>query len=58
MFPKLHTPKNVVATRPVSEHPSAVNILTGFKHRWSMQKSTFILHFHHSDIDIARKRPS
>ena len=41
---------------PVSEYPSAGNELTGPKHCRSLQESTFILRFIHSDIDRAWKR--
>ena len=41
-----------------SEHPPAVNILTGPKHCESLQQSTFILIFHSSDIDRGGKHPS
>ena len=43
---------------PVSEHPSAVNMLTGPKHYRSLQDSTFILLCHYSDIEKAGKHPS
>ena len=42
---------------PVSEDPSAVNVLTCPKHCRSLQESIFIL-FYHSDIDRAVKSPS
>ena len=39
------------------EHLLAVNMLTGPKHLRNPPKGTFILRFHHSDIDKAGKRP-
>ena len=42
---------------PFSEHPSGVNVLTGGKNCRSLQESTFILLFHHSDIDRTGKHP-
>ena len=39
----------------VSEHSAAVNVLTGQTHSRTLQKGTFILHFHYSDIDRARR---
>ena len=41
----------------VSEHPTAVHVLTGPKHYKSVQEGTFILLVHHSDVDRAGKRP-
>ena len=41
-----------------SEHPSALNVLTGAKYCRSLKMSTLVLFFHHSDIDRTRKRPS
>ena len=43
---------------PVSEHLSAVNILTGPKHGRSLQQITFIHFLQHFDKDRAGKRPS
>ena len=43
---------------PVSEHPSAGNVLTAPKLCRSLRRSTFILLFHHSDIDRASERPT
>ena len=43
---------------PVSEDLSGVNVLTGPKHCRSLQEMTFIVVFHYSDIDRARKLPS
>ena len=45
-------------TGPASEHPSAVNVLTGLKHWRSLQESTFIPFFHNFETDTAGKRPS
>ena len=44
-------------TSLVSEYPLAVNDLTGPAHCRTREKWTFILHFHHSDIDKARRGP-
>ena len=43
-------------TRPILERRLAVNVLTGPKRCRSLQESTLILPFYHSDIDRARKR--
>ena len=47
-----------VTAGPVLEYPSAVNVLTGPKHCKALQESIFIILFHHSDINIAWKRPA
>ena len=44
-------------TALVSEHPAAVNELTGPAHCRTLQRRTFILHFHHSELDRAGRRP-
>ena len=36
-------------TRLLSENPVTVNVLTSIKNSWDLQKSTFILLFHHSE---------
>ena len=41
---------------PISEHPSSVNVLVGPKDCRSLQQTTSLPVFHHSDIDKARKR--
>ena len=41
----------------VSEHPSAVNVLAGPAHYRTLQRRTFILRFHHSELDRAGRRP-
>ena len=41
----------------VSERHEAVNLLTGPTHSRTPQKQTFILCFHHSDIDRAGTCP-
>ena len=41
---------------PVSQHPLAVNLLTGTKHCWNLGGSTFILFFHHYEISWVRKK--
>ena len=38
-----------------SECPLAVNLLTSLKNSWNLQKSTFILLFHHSQPNWVRK---
>ena len=45
-------------TGPVSEHPLAVNVLTGPKHCRLLQESTFIVLFHSSEVHRARKDAS
>ena len=42
----------------VSEHRSAVNVLTGFTHWITLQKCTLMLRFHHFDLDQAGRRQS
>ena len=39
----------------VSENPLAVNVLTSPKNSWNLHKSAFILLFHHSGPNRARK---
>ena len=36
---------------PISEHPSAVNMLKCAKHCWNLYISTFIIYFYHSEGD-------
>ena len=38
----------------VSEHPLLVKVLTGPKHCWNLHNNTFILWFHHSEINVDR----
>ena len=40
---------------PVSENPLAVNVLTSPRNYWNLQKSIFILLFHHSEPNWVRK---
>ena len=42
----------------VSEHPSALNVLNGPKYCTTLQKQTFIVRFHHCDLDGPGKRSS
>ena len=41
-----------------SEHPSAPNVLNGPKYCTTLQKQTFIVRFHHCDLDGPGKRSS
>ena len=43
---------------PISEHPSAVNVLKRAKHSRSLTESAFMLIFPHSDIEWPEKRLS
>ena len=43
-------------TGSVSENPFAVNVLTSSKNCWNLQKSTFILLFHHSGTKLSLKK--
>ena len=40
----------------LSEHPSAINVLTCPTHCRTLQKQTFIVRFQHTGIDRARKK--
>ena len=42
-------------TRLLSENPVTVNVLTSIKNSWDLEKSTFILLFHHSEPRWVRK---
>ena len=57
---KLIHSKNVVTemrSRSCFRTPFGINVLTVPKHCGSLEKSTFILPCHHSDIGRARKHP-
>ena len=41
----------------VSQDPAAVNVLTGPTQCRTLQKRTFILHFHHYGLGRCGKRP-
>ena len=44
-------PKSLLPKGPVSEHPAAVNVLTGPQNCWNLQESNFIPLFHDFELE-------